>query len=84
MSIFCRNEENAKYINEEKRNPKFFTHIELNGNVSATSNFKDAISDASFIISCIPCQQIMGVLKDNKSHINPQVPFVSCSKGMLV
>ena len=37
--IYCRNIDNANHINEKRRNPKFFTTIELNANVSATSNF---------------------------------------------
>lgn len=40
--------------------------------------------DATIILSCIPTQQTIKMLKDNKEHLNFDTPFVSCSKGMLV
>ncbi|KAL4490286.1 hypothetical protein ABPG72_004325 [Tetrahymena utriculariae] len=84
VMIYARDPEVAQHINEKKRNPKFFSDIELNGNISASSSFKDVVQDAAFILSCIPTQQTMVVLRENKEHVNLETPFVSCSKGMLV
>lgn len=54
VCIYTRDAETAEYINTKKRNPKIFSDFELNGNLSASSSFKDAVKDATIVLSCIP------------------------------
>ena len=61
--LYARDENVVKHINEKKRNPKFLSEYELNGNIQATTNFREAIDGAEFILSCLPTQATMGVLK---------------------
>jgi len=57
IMIYSREEDVAKSINEKKRNPKIFSEFELNGNITASSNFQDVVKDANIVLSCIPTQQ---------------------------
>ncbi len=36
------------------------------------------------MLSCIPVQSVRPFLKQNKSFFNKNVPFVSCSKGIVL
>lgn len=55
--MYSRDERVAQHIREKKRNPDVFQDIELNGNISASSDFKEVITNATIILSCIPTQQ---------------------------
>jgi len=46
VEIYCRDPAVAEHINTKRRNPSIFSEIELNGNISASSSFKDVVSGA--------------------------------------
>ena len=53
VTIFCRDTEQAKAINQKHRNPKRMSDIELPKSITATTKFEVAVEGTSLIMYVI-------------------------------
>jgi glycerol-3-phosphate cytidylyltransferase len=79
--LFCRNENQAKEINESKTNSKYFSSLIFNHNVSASTNY-DELTSFEIIILCIPSSIISSLDKIFKNNISKQALIINMSKGL--
>ncbi|MFK7801925.1 MAG: NAD(P)-binding domain-containing protein, partial [Anaerolineae bacterium] len=81
-TMWARNEETVREINENHSNEKYLPGAKLYKNLKATASLKDAVKDADVVVMGIPAQKFRDVLIQAKPHIRPWVPIVSLSKGL--
>ena len=84
IKIWSINSEPVESINKTHVNVEIFSKFKFRENVKATTDLKEALDEADIILSALPVQSIPEFLKKNKDKIPKNVPFVSCSKGMVV
>ena len=84
VKVWSIDKEPVESINEEHVNVEIFSEYKLRKNVKATTNLQEALDEADIILSALPVQVIPDFLDENKDKIPKDVPFVSCSKGMVV
>lgn len=81
-TIYAREEEVTKSINEENENKLFFEGIELPKNLTSTSNLRD-LSDFEYFFMVTPAQFMRATLEELKSYnLRINAKFVICSKGI--
>ena len=78
---WCYLESEAKAINEQKRNPFFLSHCNLE-NVVAVSNVAAAVSDCQSIILATPSFAVAGIAEQLKGVIDDKTPILILSKGL--
>lgn len=80
--LWARREELASAVNRIHRNPDYLPDIELSPALRATSDVKQALSDAEIVVLAIPSQ----TARDNLVHfmdlIPPDATLVSLMKGV--
>ena len=80
--LYARCDEDCDSINTHHRNKKYFSEYILHDNISATSDLAEAISTATFIMLCIPCQSIPPFLEENRDLIPENTLIVNTAKGL--
>jgi glycerol-3-phosphate dehydrogenase (NAD+) len=81
-TLLIRDEEIAKTINTTSHHPRYMTDIKLPELVKATTDPKEALSDATYIIHAVPCQYSRSFLGNVGEHVPKGVPVLSASKGI--
>lgn len=81
-TIWARNEETVKEINEKQVNEKYLPGFKLPKSLNATSSLKSAVETADVIVMGVPAQCFRSVLEEAVPHIRPWVPIISLSKGL--
>ncbi|MEL7271451.1 MAG: NAD(P)H-dependent glycerol-3-phosphate dehydrogenase [Bacteroidota bacterium] len=81
-TLWARNEETVKEINEQRTNSKYLPGALLNKNLKASASIADTVKDADLLVMGIPSQNFRQVLETAKPHIRPWIPVVSLSKGL--
>ncbi|CAD8170464.1 unnamed protein product [Paramecium pentaurelia] len=84
VQIYARNQTIVESINREHKNPKFLSNFALHPDITATTDLQQALHQANYVLSCIPTQEIHQFVLANKQYIDTKVPFVSCSKGIIL
>lgn len=75
--------DNIENIKKHKENKKFLPGIKLPNNISFTSNLKDAVCDAEFVVLAIPSRFLRNVLVQYKDILNKlDAGFISVVKGL--
>ena len=82
VCMWARNKEVIDSINKEHRNPKFFSDIELNSNITGSTDIEEVLRGADLVLGCLPTQATPAFLEDVKHVFPVRSPFVSCSKGL--
>jgi glycerol-3-phosphate dehydrogenase (NAD+) len=80
--ILVREEAVAQEINQNHRHPRYMQGIELPHRLRATTDPKECLPDATYIIHAVPCQYSRKFLEGVKEYIPPQTPVLSVSKGI--
>ena len=82
--LLLRNDREAQTINDEHRNMKYLPQYELPKNIRATTDAKEALADADFIIHAVPTQHSRKFLESVRDQIDPKTPLLCLSKGLEV
>lgn len=81
-TLWARNENTVREINEEHKNSKYLPGAQLNKNLKASASIEETVKNADVIVMGIPSQHFRSVLRQAKPHIRPWIPIVSLSKGL--
>lgn len=81
-TILVRDEQIAMGINTQHRHPRYMQGVELPHRLRATSDPKECLPDATYIIHAVPCQYSRAFLEGVKKYIPPGAPILSVSKGI--
>ena len=84
VSMFTRHRDQASSINERHRNSKRFATYELSPLITATTDFEEAVADASVIVHAIPAQHTPSFVERYRALFPSGVPVVSTAKGICV
>jgi len=82
--MYARDPEQAKSINESHVNPRYLSSFQLSDNISATTNIKDAIDGAAFVILAIPAQKSPDFVRSIKDVLPKETILCSTSKGLYL
>src|SRR5204863_8998024 len=80
-TLWARNEDQAREINDKHRNSRYLDGFDLPQSLRGTSDLEEAASDADVLVVGIPSHGFREVLEQAAPHIRPWVPVVSLTKG---
>ena len=80
VTLFVRNNLQAKEINELNTNKKYFPNTRLNKFLVASTDVK-TIEKAEIICLALPSKRIPKIIEELKGHVDKNVLFVNLSKG---
>jgi len=83
-TLWARNENTVKEINEDHTNLKYLPDRKLHPKLKASNSIKDTVCDADVIVLGIPSQNLRQVLEKAKPHIRPWVPIINLAKGLEI
>ncbi|XP_020584383.1 glycerol-3-phosphate dehydrogenase [NAD(+)], chloroplastic isoform X2 [Phalaenopsis equestris] len=72
----------CRLINETHCNCKYFPDLKLPENIVASTSPKDALHGADFCLHAVPVQFSSSFLEGISQHVDPNLPFISISKGL--
>lgn len=79
--LYARDKDQARTINEENINEKYFPQVDLSKNIRASSDLKDIFKN-KYIINGIPTQNIRSVLEESKDLLKDDNIIINLSKGL--
>jgi glycerol-3-phosphate dehydrogenase (NAD(P)+) len=82
VRMWAREPEVVDSINAGRGNPIFLHGIPIESGITATSDLGEAVSTADFILLAVPSQFLRGVAEEMRPTLRPEIPVVSCSKGI--
>jgi len=84
VTMLCRDEKTAQFINKNRSHPKYMSDLTLPSMVTCTSSPSVALLDATFVVHAVPVQYTRAFLQTVKEHIKDGTPVLSASKGIEV
>lgn len=81
-TLWARDEETVKNINELNQNKKYLDGFPLNKNLKASNSLEETLVEADVVVMAVPSQNYRSVLEKMKPFIRPWIPIVSLSKGL--
>ncbi len=84
VTLWCREPEVAKGINENHINPLYVSELSLPENIEASDDLMDVVANHRILVMVIPTQFTRKVLKSIKDVVSADTVFVSASKGVEV
>jgi glycerol-3-phosphate dehydrogenase (NAD(P)+) len=82
VTIWARNPDHAKNMQQSRVNERLLPGIRLPDKVQVTSDIAAAIPDAQFLVAAIPTQFLRASLNSIRSQLNQNRPVVSVVKGL--
>eukprot|EP00933_Yihiella_yeosuensis_P052977 TRINITY_DN51128_c0_g1_i1.p1 TRINITY_DN51128_c0_g1~~TRINITY_DN51128_c0_g1_i1.p1 ORF type:complete len:338 (-),score=57.68 TRINITY_DN51128_c0_g1_i1:310-1272(-) len=82
VSVWMRNKEVSRFINQCHVNPVYLAEFDLPDSLTATTRAEEALADCDIIIHAIPVQSSRKVLQSIKHLVPKGVPIVPVSKGV--
>jgi len=80
-TVWARNEEVVKEVNEQHENSRYLAGFPLPDSLRATTDLEEAASDADVLVVGIPSYGFRGVLEQAAPFVRPWIPVVSLTKG---
>ena len=80
--LLTRKPDVVEKITREHKHPELFRDMSLPYNVTATTDARDALLHADYILHAIPVQSSFEYLSILAPLIRPDVPFINTSKGL--
>ena len=80
--LWSRREELARAVNETHENPDYLPGLVLPDNLSATSDAREAVSGADFVVLAVPSQSLRDNLSVVAGSLAPGAVLVSLMKGV--
>lgn len=81
VSLWCRNPEQARTLNDERENVRYLAGIELPDNLNATSDLAHVL-EADILLNVVPAQHVRGNLQLLKPHLKKETALILCAKGI--
>lgn len=82
--LWCRTGEQARYINEHHRNPRYLKDYSLLESLRATEDLEEALGPAERVILALPTQSMRGILERLASLPLEGRSFLSLAKGIEI
>lgn len=82
VTIWAREPEVAREINEKGTNQQFLPDVQLPESLQATTSLKEALHRARHVLCAVPSQFVRGVFQEVARYIEPEAVVVSLSKGI--
>lgn len=82
VMLYDLNADIVKDVNENHRNARFFEEVELPSSLRATTDLKEALKEAEFILLSVPTKVIRDVLKTINTQLTHKVVIINASKGI--
>ncbi|CAL9151293.1 unnamed protein product [Musa hybrid cultivar] len=82
VAMLLRDGDVCRAINETHFNCKYFPEHKLPENIVATTSAKDALLGADYCFHAVPVQFSSSFLRGISQHVDPNLPFISLSKGL--
>src|SRR5262245_18448556 len=82
VTIWGRNEDVAKQINEQHENTRYLPGSKLPANLRATVDIVDALDRTTFVLFVAPSHATREVARLAVRHLPKDVPIVSATKGI--
>ncbi|RYH03692.1 NAD(P)-dependent glycerol-3-phosphate dehydrogenase [archaeon] len=81
-TLLVRNQSIAEYINTHRRHPSYLSEYTLPKQLRATTDSKEALEHADYVIHAVPMQQSRVFLQSIQPHLTPTTPLLSVTKGV--
>lgn len=82
VTLWARRDEVASGIRDAHRNPDYLTEVELPGNITATTDPREAAADADLVVLAVPSQSLRDNLAAWGDALPAGAPVVSLMKGI--
>ena len=82
VSLWSRDDEIVKSINEQRINSRYLTSIAIPDRVSATNNLDDALDNSSLVLLAAPSHAARHLLTEMTPELDDDAVVVSVSKGI--
>ncbi|KAJ4977580.1 hypothetical protein NE237_008360 [Protea cynaroides] len=82
VNMLVRDPHLCRSINDDHFNCKYFPQYKLPENLIATTDAKAALLGADFCLHAVPVQFSSSFLESIAQHVDPNLPFISLSKGL--
>jgi len=82
VTLWTRNEDQARSINENHTNNKHMPELTLPPKLKANMDLVQVVSGKDMIVSAPPSHALTDILRITKNHIPEKIPIVSASKGI--
>jgi len=80
--LWARDEEVARTINREHRNPRYLSGIPLPGEVRATSDLEETLRGREMVVCAVPSHSVREVMQRAAPFLEPEGVLVSAVKGI--
>lgn len=80
--MWAREPEVVDSINAGRGNPDFLKDVAVEPGIIASSNLRESVRAADFVLLVVPSQFLRGVAEQMRPALAPGIPVVSCSKGI--
>lgn len=84
VRLFCRDINQANYINLNHKNPKRMSEFLLSTKIEATVDIEYALSKTDLIIHTIPSQSTPEFVAKINKFIPSNIPYICASKGIHI
>ncbi len=82
--LWCRTDDQARYINEHRRNPRYLEDCPLVESLRATSDLGEALGSADRAVLALPTQSLRGFLERLAPLSTEGHSFLSLAKGIEI
>ena len=82
VTLLMRNKLDAEAINVDRRHPRYLSDLEVPTAAHATTDEKEALRDASFVVHCVPVQHSRRYLRKIAKLVPNGLPVLCTSKGI--
>jgi glycerol-3-phosphate dehydrogenase (NAD(P)+) len=82
VTLWFRDAEKAKLVNENRINDKYLANVKLPENINITSDLDKKLLEADIIILAVPTQNVRELLEKLKDIISKNAIIVNLSKGL--
>jgi glycerol-3-phosphate dehydrogenase (NAD(P)+) len=80
-TLWARDEELARQIDETSTNPRYLQGIALPARLRATADLEKAVHDVDLVVVGVPSHGFRTALGDARPWLRPWIPVVSLAKG---
>lgn len=84
VRLWSRNDEVIEAINRERVNKVYLSSVAIPDGVSATGDFGEALANAEVLLLASPSHATRGLLEAMLSELQPEMLFVSATKGIEI
>src|SRR5688572_16605661 len=84
VTLWSRDAEVVKSINEQRLNPRYLTSVSIPERVRATNEIRAALDHASLVLLAAPSHAARALLTDMSPALDESAVIVSVSKGIEI